>query len=283
MYDQRLVSPRDSRRPARDQRLVTTTAAAPGWSPATRRGTPSGAAYLAFAAAGFRRYATYRQAMVAAVFTNSIFGFLRAAVLLAVAGAAAAVGYDAARLLTFVWAGQGLIGVVLLWAPTELADQDGQPLAFCPRGTLRRQQAAAEADGLEILAATEIEFVAFDATGKSVAGRGGPAYGLSPLLEHAAFVDDVHRDFDHAGLAIEQLHAEYGPGQIELSVAPAAPLQAADANVLARVLLCRAGRRHGLRLSFSPRPFAAGVGPENSPVDHSALLAADGIACGAVM
>ena len=146
------------------------------------------------------------------------------------------------------------------WAPTELADQDGQPLAFCPRGTLRRQQAAAEADGLEILAATEIEFVAFDATGKSVAGRGGPAYGLAPLLEHAAFVDDVHRDFDHAGLAIEQLHAEYGPGQIELSVAPAAPLQAADANVLARVLLCRAGRRHGLRLSFSPRPFAAGVG-----------------------
>ena len=146
------------------------------------------------------------------------------------------------------------------WAPTELADQEGQPLAFCPRGTLRRQQAAAEADGLETLAATEIEFVAFDATGTRVAGRGGPAYGLAPLLEHAAFVDDLYRDFERAGLSIEQLHAEYGPGQIELSVAPAAPLQAADANVLARVLLCHAGRRHGLRLSFSPRPFAAGVG-----------------------
>jgi len=146
------------------------------------------------------------------------------------------------------------------WAPTELVDQEGQPLAFCPRGTLRRQQAAAEADGLETLAATEIEFVAFDATGTRVAGRGGPAYGLAPLLEHAAFVDDLYRDFEHAGLSIEQLHAEYGPGQIELSVAPATPLQAADANVLARVLLCHAGRRHGLRLSFSPRPFAAGDG-----------------------
>jgi glutamine synthetase len=145
------------------------------------------------------------------------------------------------------------------WAPTELADQDGQPLAFCPRGTLRRQQAAGEAEGLEILAATEIEFVAFDATG-GIAGGGGPAYGLAPLLEHAAFVDDVHRDFDRAGLSIEQLHAEYGSGQIELSVAPAAPLEAADANVLARILLCRAGRRHGLRLSFSPRPLASGVG-----------------------
>ncbi len=146
------------------------------------------------------------------------------------------------------------------WAPTELVDQDGQALAFCPRGTLRRQQAAAAAEGLEILAATEIEFVAFDATAGSIAGRGGPAYGLAPLLEHAAFVDDVHRDFDRAGLPIEQLHAEYGPGQIELSVAPAGALQAADANVLARILLCRAGRRHGLRLSFSPCPLASGVG-----------------------
>jgi glutamine synthetase len=152
------------------------------------------------------------------------------------------------------------IGDGSAWAPTELTDQGGQALAFCPRGTLRRQQAAAEAEGLEILAATEIEFVAFDATTGRIAGRGGPAYGLAPLLEHVAFVDDVHRDFDQAGLSIEQIHAEYGSGQIELSVAPAAPLQAADRNVLARILLCRAGRRHGLQLSFSPRSLAAGVG-----------------------
>jgi ABC-2 type transport system permease protein len=63
--------------------------------------------------------------MLAAVFTNSVFGFLRCAVLLAVAGAGAgaAAGYDSARLATFVWVGQGLIGVVLLWAPAELADR----------------------------------------------------------------------------------------------------------------------------------------------------------------
>ena len=82
-----------------------------------------GAAYLAFAAAGFRRYATYRQAMVAAIFTNSIFGFLRCSVLLALAGAGTVAGYDEPRLATFVWAGQGLIGVVLLWSPNELADR----------------------------------------------------------------------------------------------------------------------------------------------------------------
>jgi|SRR5262245_4682837 len=80
-------------------------------------------AYFALARAGFRRYATYRQALVAAVVTNSTFGFLRAAVLLAVAGSGAVTGYDAERLATFVWVGQGLIGVVFIWAPTELADR----------------------------------------------------------------------------------------------------------------------------------------------------------------
>ena len=80
-------------------------------------------AYLAFAVAGFRRHSTYRQATVAACLTNSVFGFLRAAVMLAVlaAGGSVIAGYDAPKLMTFVWAGQGLIGTVLIWAPPELA------------------------------------------------------------------------------------------------------------------------------------------------------------------
>jgi ABC-2 type transport system permease protein len=80
-------------------------------------------AYVMWGVAGFRRFSTYRQAMVAAIFTNTVFGFLRSAILLAVAGAAATAGYDVPQLLTFVWVGQGLIGVVLLWAPTDLADR----------------------------------------------------------------------------------------------------------------------------------------------------------------
>jgi ABC-2 type transport system permease protein len=85
----------------------------------------AGRAYLALAAAGFQRYATYRQAMVAAVVTNSVFGFLRFAVMLAVieGGARMVAGYDESQLATFVWAGQGLLGVVLLWTPPDLAER----------------------------------------------------------------------------------------------------------------------------------------------------------------
>ena len=80
--------------------------------------------YVVYAVAGFRRHATYRQAMIAALCTNCVFGFLRFAVMSAVVASTGVVaGYDQAQLATFVWAGQGLIGVVSLWAPTEFADR----------------------------------------------------------------------------------------------------------------------------------------------------------------
>ncbi|MFG1801230.1 ABC transporter permease [Micromonospora carbonacea] len=73
---------------------------------------------------GFRRYATYRQAALAGAVTNIVFGFLRCYVLLGAAGAAGAVaGYDRAQFATFVWAGQGMLAVILLWGRPELAER----------------------------------------------------------------------------------------------------------------------------------------------------------------
>jgi ABC-2 type transport system permease protein len=80
----------------------------------------------ALALSGFRRYATYRQATVAGAFTNTVFGFLRCYVLLAVAAAATGgrpAGYDREQLATFVWMGQGLLTVVALWGWSDLADR----------------------------------------------------------------------------------------------------------------------------------------------------------------
>ena len=82
------------------------------------------AAFFALARAGFRRHSTYRQATAAAAFTNTVFGFLKCYLLLAVLGAATTVGgYSADQLATFVWVGQGLLGVVLLWGWNELAQR----------------------------------------------------------------------------------------------------------------------------------------------------------------
>lgn len=81
--------------------------------------------YAHLARSGFRRWATYRQATVAGAVTNTVFGFVRCYVMLAVAAGAGGVaaGYDAAQLATYVWFGQGMLAVVMLWGWTELADR----------------------------------------------------------------------------------------------------------------------------------------------------------------
>ena len=76
------------------------------------------------AGAGFRRYATYRQATAAGAFTNTVFGFMRCYVLLSLADAGGRVaGYDRAQLVTFVFAGQGMIAVVNYWGGVEIANR----------------------------------------------------------------------------------------------------------------------------------------------------------------
>jgi ABC-2 type transport system permease protein len=101
--------------------LGTATSAQPRW---LRPPVP----YRTFAAlfsAGFRRYSTYRQATAAALFTNTVFGFLNCYVLLAVAAGngGSAAGYRSAQLASFVWIGQGLLGTVGVWGDTQLADR----------------------------------------------------------------------------------------------------------------------------------------------------------------
>jgi ABC-2 type transport system permease protein len=78
--------------------------------------------YWEVARRGFRRYATYRGATFAGVFTNTVFGLLRAYVYLAVIHARPVVGgFDRTDLLTYTFVGQGLIMVVYLWGWDEVA------------------------------------------------------------------------------------------------------------------------------------------------------------------
>ncbi|MEV3992818.1 ABC-2 family transporter protein [Streptomyces sp. NPDC049837] len=66
--------------------------------------------YAAVAAGGFRRYATYRMATAAGVFTNTVFGFILAYTYIALWGERPALGgYDMAEALAYVWIGQALL------------------------------------------------------------------------------------------------------------------------------------------------------------------------------
>lgn len=83
---------------------------------------PAAALYPGIAIRSFRRYATYRAATLAGLFTNTVFGVIYSYVYLALwAQRPDAGGYDATDAVTYVWIGQGLIMVVALWngGPTD--------------------------------------------------------------------------------------------------------------------------------------------------------------------
>ena len=66
--------------------------------------------YAVVAVGGFRRYATYRVATLAGVFTNTVFGFIVAYTYMALWSERPHLGgYDLSQAVTFVWLGQALL------------------------------------------------------------------------------------------------------------------------------------------------------------------------------
>jgi glutamine synthetase len=159
----------------------------------------------------------------------------------------------------------------LAWAPGRQVAADGGPWPYDQRGVLERQVQALEAAGLTALVGYEMEFAVSHGTDTDdlVPAHPGPAYSPHALVPLDDFVADVLRDAAANGLRIGQLHAEYGPAQLELSLAASDPVTAADDQLLARQTLRAAAHRHGLRLSFAPLPARASAG--NGWHVHSSL------------
>ncbi|HTQ22147.1 glutamine synthetase family protein [Mycobacterium sp.] len=153
-----------------------------------------------------------------------------------------------------------IIGDGLAWAPASFFEQDGTPVPACSRGTLGRIETALTAAGIDALVGHEIEFLLVEPDGARLPSTLWTQYGLVGVLDHEAFVRDVNVGAATAGVGIEQFHPEYAANQFEISLSPLPPVAAADQLALTRVIIGRAARRHGLRVSLSPAPFAGSVG-----------------------
>jgi glutamine synthetase len=152
------------------------------------------------------------------------------------------------------------LGGGLAWGPGAFYDQDGQPVSTCSRGTLQRVEGRLRAQNLEALIGHEIEFLLVGPDGDRLPSHLWAQYGAAGVLEHEEFVRDVTTAAATAGVGVEQFHPEYGVNQFEISLSPLSPVAAADQLVLMRLILGRVARRHGVRVSVSPVPFAGSVG-----------------------
>jgi ABC-2 type transport system permease protein len=82
------------------------------------------APYWQVARRSFRRYSTYRAATFAGVFTNTVFGFLKVYILLAVMRQRSHIGsFDTVDVVTFTFVSQGFLATVGLGGTLELGDR----------------------------------------------------------------------------------------------------------------------------------------------------------------
>jgi len=142
----------------------------------------------------------------------------------------------------------------------DFVDEDGQPLAICPRQTLKRVLARAAKAGLHAFTSLEYEFFHFRETAQSLADKGyaDPAplspgmfgYSLLRLGQSRDYVNALFDEMAAFGVPIEGLHTETGPGVMEAAILYGPALEAADRAVLFKSGAKEIGHRFGILPSF---------------------------------
>jgi glutamine synthetase len=152
----------------------------------------------------------------------------------------------------------------LAWAPGRQVAADGSSWPYDQRGVLEAQVERAAELGFELRAGYEMEFVLGNEdagpAGSVDPAHPGPAYSPHALLAVDEFVGALLADLAANGVPVNQLHAEFGVAQVEVSIAASDPVTAADRQLLARQTILAAARAHGLRASFAPLITVEGVG-----------------------
>jgi glutamine synthetase len=141
-----------------------------------------------------------------------------------------------------------------------LCEFAGRAEAVCPRATLRRVLARADAMGYRVSAAAEFEFFVFAETPDSVRDKGyrdlktlTPGFfGYSVLRSsvHAALYQELLDLAQAMRFPIEGLHTETGPGVIEAALSYCEALEAADRAALFKTFTKVLAQRHGLMATF---------------------------------
>jgi glutamine synthetase len=145
----------------------------------------------------------------------------------------------------------------------DFRTKQGEPLAVDSRFALRRACERCAAAGFEARFGTEYEIYLFylnDAAERAIRegrprdlvpiSREWQAYSLWRWPEKADFVSDLTGHMAAYGVPIEAVSTELGYGMIEVALAPAPPLEAADRAARFKLGCKEIAKRHGLLASF---------------------------------
>ena len=126
--------------------------------------------------------------------------------------------------------------------------RDGSPVEFATREVFRTVVQDVAGLGYDVLSAIEYEIRIWDERGDPTST--GISYSLNEIGRYEAFLDALAPALDGLGVELSAVHTEAGPGLLELNVAPARGLAAADGATLLKFGVKRVAATLGLRASF---------------------------------
>ncbi|UFS58658.1 glutamine synthetase family protein [Subtercola endophyticus] len=171
---------------------------------------------------------------------------------------------------------------VVPWAPKtasllcDLRFPDGSEVPYCTRSILRRAVDVLAEEGYALTVGAELEFHVFRAVDVGVQpgqigkpGAPGEAPTVAPVSpgsqllheETLDSLDDLVQALNHnlnlLDLPLRSIELEFGPNQLEITMAPGDAREVADAVVLARTAIRQVCRRLGYHATFMSRPQGA--------------------------
>jgi glutamine synthetase len=159
---------------------------------------------------------------------------------------------------------------------------DGSPLPIAPRNVLARQAARLADAGLDVKIACEFEFYLLHGTAAELAGRDYRLTPISPrpytyLVSRASLdaplLGQLRDGLEAAGITVEALNPETGPGQYEINTRYAGAMRAADDAFLFKNGIKEIAAAQGLLATFMAKPSTDWAG--SSCHLHQSLWRAD--------
>lgn len=168
--------------------------------------------------------------------------------------------------------------------PMVLHHDDGTPFAGDPRHALAAVLERYNKRGLQVVAATELEFYLVDDSGAVLKPASSPLTGkpmhtadvlsLDALDAFDDFFTDLYKASAAMDLPAQAAISEGGLGQFEINLNHGDALKAADDAWLFKTLVRGMARKHGMAATFMAKPFADDAG--NGMHVHFSVLDAEG-------
>lgn len=141
----------------------------------------------------------------------------------------------------------------------DLFGNAGAALPMCGRSALKRAVADWRTLGYEPMLGIELEAYAFqvepDGSLKPYDTPGAHVYATGPFADPRGFTDAIWETAEAAGFRIDSMNTEYDAPQFEFTLTFDHAVKAVDDIFLFRLLAREVAIRHGIVLTFLPKPI----------------------------